>query len=72
MCSTHDVTFGDIDLRMTNNDLEDIFKVRHDLSPNEMSVLEKFIIHMASKTYENRKEYNQEVKKTLKKSIFIS
>jgi len=67
MCSTHDVTFGDIDLSMTNNDLEDIFKVRHDLSNVEMNVLEGFITHMASKTYENRKSYNQEVKRTLKK-----
>ena len=66
MC-THNVTFGDIDLKMSNNDLEDIFKVRHELSNEEMIVLEDFIKHMASKNYNNRNEYNQEVKKTLKK-----
>ena len=58
----HETVFGDICARMSETDIEDIFKERKKHSQLELDTLKNVLINLSKKQYTNRREYDREIK----------
>lgn len=59
--------FGDICTKITEKDLEDIFKDRSNYSNNELEILKTILIELNNHYYESRKKYDKMIQKLMRK-----